>query len=84
MEHNPFEHESGELVSISSGLVADSSVTCDLAVEKGIQSKKEMEGKDFRTLKLKRNNKVTPLASMNSGIKVQDNHVVINTQEFIP
>lgn len=72
MEHNQFKHGSGELVSIFWVLVADSSVTCDLAVEKGMQSIKEMEGKVFSILKLKWKNKVMPLALMNAGIKIGD------------
>ena len=81
-EHNPFCHESGELVSLSSGLVGDASVTCDKAKDMGEQSMRGMTGQNFGTIKIKRKFKVTPLATVSSAIKLGGDTVIVNTQQL--
>lgn len=82
MEHNPFFHESGELVSLSSGLVGDASVTCDKAKDLGEQSMREMIGNNFGSITIKRKFKVKSLATVNSAIKLGDDTVIVNTQQL--
>lgn len=81
-QHNPFDQSREELISLSSGLVADSDIDCFQAQEKGHAAMSELVGKDFGSVTVKRKNKVTNFASMNIAIKVRGNNVYINTQQL--
>lgn len=80
-QHNPFT-VSGNLVSISSGVVGDNTVTCDLAVEKGTDSMATLMGKTFHEVVIPRKARVVPLASMTSSVTVRGKIVPINVQQL--
>lgn len=82
LQHTPFRQESGELINIASGLVADDTVTCDQAIEKGMASLRAKEGEDFSTVVIRRKDKVTPLAVMTSGIIINNEVVTVKTQQL--
>lgn len=80
-QHNPFNKESGELVSLSSGFISDESVNCDIAYEIGCAAMKKMAGKPFGTLTLKRKDMVkTQLA--HTQIKVRSKEIAVNSQQL--
>lgn len=45
-QHSPFHQESGELINIDSGMVADDKVTCDQPIENPVYFT-ATEGKEF-------------------------------------
>ncbi|KAG1664344.1 hypothetical protein GQR58_019848 [Nymphon striatum] len=51
-------YDTDRLVSLSTGIVADTSVNCDNAVELGLKAASEMAGKKFTEIKLCRNDKI--------------------------
>ncbi|KAE8747077.1 hypothetical protein FOCC_FOCC006215, partial [Frankliniella occidentalis] len=82
--HPPFEERPQDmLVSLSTGIVADSSINCDMAWEIGFKSMKSMHGQNFADLKLKRKDKVKSLAAMTSNIKIAEEEVTINPNQLL-
>lgn len=69
--HPPFPIHN-KVVSISTGVVGDKSINCYKAGEVGKIGMKLMIGNNFKDVKLKRTNRVLPLATGNSAIKVHD------------
>ncbi len=80
--HNPFEYKD-KLVSIFTGVEADSSINCDDAVAIGSKQQMEMMGKNFADLKLQRKNRVKPLSAMRSTVKIRNEPVVVNEQQML-
>ena len=81
-QHNPFNQRCENLVSLSSGLVADHTIDCDQALQKGLRSMSSMVGNNFCEIVIRRNNKVKAMSSMNSSIKVRENIVAVNPQQL--
>ena len=75
--HDPFP-EVKEIISIASGVVGDNKINCHKAREVGIASMSKMTGETFNNIKLKRADKVLPLLTMSSTIKVHDEKVPID------
>lgn len=67
--HDPFP-EIKSLMSISTGVIADESINCHKAFEKGTASMKTIEGKNFKELQLSRKNRVVPLRAMKATAKI--------------
>ena len=63
-----------EIISIASGIVGDNKINCHKAREVGIAAMSKMTGETFN-IKLKRADKVLPLLTMSSTIKVHDEKV---------
>lgn len=82
MMHEPFSAARSELISLSTGIVADDSINCASAVECGMAALKRMVGKSFEDIHLKRSDKVLSLATMNSAVKVNDDVVVVDTMQL--
>lgn len=80
--HEPFSVTRSELISLSTGIVADDSINCASAIECGMAAMKRMVGKTFEDIHLKRSDKVLSLASMNSAVKVNDDLVVVDTMQL--
>lgn len=76
-EHPPFP-ETTDLMSLSTGVVADERINCHLSKEMGMKGIQRIVGGDFQAVKFKRSERVQPLAIMNSSIQIQDRAVVIN------
>ncbi|KAG1677542.1 hypothetical protein GQR58_013879 [Nymphon striatum] len=77
--HPPFVgYEKDRLVSLSTGIVADTSVNCDNAVELGLNAASEMAGKKFTTIKLRRNDKVKTIGAQNKTLKVRGQNIKVN------
>ncbi|KAB0797138.1 hypothetical protein PPYR_08132 [Photinus pyralis] len=67
---NPFNPDIKELMSISSGVVANSDVNCDKAAEIGEKVISRIIGTNYNVLRLKRNDKVRSLLSGSSSVKI--------------
>lgn len=76
-EHPPFP-ETTELISLSTGVIADERINCHLSKEIGMKGIERIVDSDFEAVKFKRSERVQPLAIMNSSIQIQDRAVVIN------
>ena len=70
--------EKNELVSIATGEVADGLVNCDSAYEIGAKAAEQVTGKDFPSVKLKRNDKVVSFNFHKQKVTVRVKTVVIN------
>lgn len=83
-EHPPLQDRPpGQLVSLSTGLIADDSVNCDNALEVGKKCMALMIGHNFADVKLKRSLRVKPLASMSSVVKINEEDVVMDTMQLL-
>ena len=77
--HPPFvRHESDILFSVATGIVADVSVNCGIALQIGQCSMKKMIGNACSEFTLHRKDKVKSLATMNNTIKLNREDTVIN------
>lgn len=75
---NPFNPDINELMSINSGVVANSDVNCDKAAEIGEKVINRIIGTNYSNLHLKRNDRVKPLLSGISSIKIKDREITVN------
>ncbi|KAJ8888031.1 hypothetical protein PR048_007516 [Dryococelus australis] len=69
------------LDSISSGVVGDSMVSCDLAIEKGKECMGAVRGRTFPDIVIRRITRFIPLGTM-SSIKVRGNVIPINALQL--
>ncbi|GBM87392.1 hypothetical protein AVEN_168640-1 [Araneus ventricosus] len=76
-KHSPF-NQSEELISLSSGIVADDRVNCDSAEELGENAAKGIVGKRFAEVTLKRKVQVFTLAAMENTKLIDTDAVVFN------
>ena len=82
--HNPFDPKyQHQLISVFTGISADETINCDRAYEVGSELQKEMVGKNFAELTLKRSAKVLPISAMTSTIKVRGEAVVVDQQQML-
>lgn len=65
-------------MSIASGIVGDKKINCHNAREVGIISMNKMIDQTFNNIKLKRVDKVLPLLTISSTVKVYDEKVTID------
>ena len=65
-------------MSISTGIVADSSVNCDDAVQVGLTAIAKMMGKTYAKLTLRRKDKVKSFGAMKNTVRVRGEDVVVN------
>ena len=82
VEHPPFQFESNNLISLSTGVVGGETISCDSAVDCGLKAMKNMIGKTFSNVVLRRKDKVMPLSSANSGVKVRGEYIAINYMQL--
>jgi len=66
------------LMSIATGISGNDNVNCHKAYEIGIYLVNTMVGNNFHDIKLKRSSKVTNLASITSGVKINEKIIKIN------
>ncbi|KAF4524952.1 hypothetical protein B566_EDAN014133 [Ephemera danica] len=69
---NPFICSSEHLISLSSGVAADSTVNCHNAREVGVDILLKKVGIEFSALKLQRKDRVKNLTSVASSIKIRE------------
>ena len=75
--HPPFAgYEADQLVSVSTGIVADESVNCDQAVEIGSKAASDMTSKKFANTALRRN-EVTTMGSKGKTVNVRGQQVEV-------
>ena len=74
----PFVLDLGLLVNIATGIVADSSVNCDNAVQIGQSAMIKMTGKTYANITLHCKEKVKPFSAMKNTINVRGEKVVFN------
>jgi len=75
--HDPFP-EIKKIMSIATGVVGDKTINCHNAREVGIASMNKIIGQTFNNIKFKRADKVLPLLTIVSTIKVPDEKVPID------
>lgn len=75
--YNPFPI-TDHIMSIFSGVIGDSKINCYKALEVGTILQNNAVGKDFASAKFQRKNKVLPLRSINSSIKVNEETITID------
>ncbi|GBL98626.1 hypothetical protein AVEN_19684-1 [Araneus ventricosus] len=80
-QHSPF-NQSVELISLSSGIVADGRVNCDSAEELGENAAKGIVGKRFADVTLKRKVQVFTLAAMENTKLIDTDPVVFNPNQL--
>ncbi|GBN22568.1 hypothetical protein AVEN_62206-1 [Araneus ventricosus] len=80
-QHSPF-NQSEELISLSSGIVADGRVNCDSTEELGESASKGIVGKRFADVTLKRNVEVLALAAMANTKIIDKDPVVFNPNQL--
>ena len=79
LSESPFDDCQPELmVSISTDIVADSSVNCDDAVQVGQTAIAKMMGKTYAKLTLRRKDKVKLFGAMKNTVRVRGEDVVVN------
>ncbi|KAG1653410.1 Alkaline phosphatase [Nymphon striatum] len=71
-------YDTDRLVSLSTGIVADTSVNCDNAVELGLKAASEMARKKFTEIKLRRNDMIETIGAQNKTIKVRGRNMRVN------
>lgn len=81
-QHNPFRNRCSDLVSLSTGIVAESNITCDMALEKGEILLQKTFGKNFADVVYTRKNKVIPIAAQMRSIKYNNETIIINSQQL--
>ena len=80
--HPPFAgYQPDRLVSISTGVVADTSVNCDNAVQIGQAAASKIAGKQFTEITLHRNDKLKTMGDKNS-INIRGQATVLNPTVF--
>ncbi|GBN22510.1 hypothetical protein AVEN_239308-1 [Araneus ventricosus] len=79
--HSPF-NQSEELISLSSGIVADDRVNCDSAEELGENAAKGIVGKRFADVTFKRKVQVFTLAAMENTKLINTDPVVFNPNQL--
>ncbi|KAL4105063.1 hypothetical protein QTP88_020338 [Uroleucon formosanum] len=75
--HNPFP-QTNKIMSISNGIIGNDEINCCDAYEIGKNLMNKMVGLKFDNFKFKRANRVLPLLSVKSSIKVYDHSVPID------
>ncbi|KMQ90383.1 hypothetical protein RF55_9871 [Lasius niger] len=82
--HFPFI-TSKNLISLSSGLIADDNIDCYKAKEIGKKSLEECikDGGTFGSLKLKRQNMAKSISSSINSVKIQDNVIQVDTMHLL-
>lgn len=75
--HDPFP-EVKKIMSIASEVVGDKTINCYNARKVGIVSMNKIIGQTFKNIKLKRADKVLPLLTISSTIKIHDEKVPID------
>lgn len=67
--HNPFPI-SDDIMFISTGVIGDEKINCHDSLEIDTKAMKDCVGDNFKDVKMKRANRICPLATVNSAIKV--------------
>ena len=81
--HAPFAgYDPDRLVSVSTGIVADTSVNCDNAVKLGLKAASEMSGKKFTNITLHRSDKVNPIGAKDRTVKIRGQQVEVNSTQL--
>ncbi|KAF0717775.1 Uncharacterized protein FWK35_00027380 [Aphis craccivora] len=75
--HPPFP-ETSQIMSISSGVVGNSTITCYDALRVGKRAMNSIVNMTFADIKLSRKDRAFPISSVCSSIKVHDEKVVVN------
>lgn len=79
-DHNPFKCT--EFMSLSSGIIACSSVNCDQACDIGANILNKNIGKKFTEIKCKRSENIKNFAQMSNKIKICQKYVDINPMQL--
>lgn len=79
--HPPFL-ELNEIISISTGVVGDTTINWHNAYEIGLIEMKKIIGQTYGTVKLKRSNMVLPIAIINSSIRIREEDIYKSTINF--
>jgi len=75
--HNPFP-TTNKIMSLATGIIGNDEINCHDAYNIGHISMENMVGQTFDNVKFKRSNRVLPLLSVNSSVKIHDCKVVVD------
>lgn len=75
--HDPFS-KINQILSIANGILGDDKINCYNAYETDLVLMKNMFGQNFNNIKLKRSDKVLPLLTANSCVKVHNTKIFID------
>lgn len=67
-----------QIRAIDSGIIGDDKINCHKAYEIGFISMKSMIGEQFDNVKLKRSNRVLPILTVPSSVKVHNKKVAVD------
>lgn len=73
-EHDPFIR-SQNLKALNTGIIADASIDCHKAIEKGSKAMAYMVGKDISKITLSRASRVRPLSAMKTTLHLQNDEL---------
>lgn len=70
--------ETSDIMSIATGVVGDTTITCYNAVAVGKQAMAKMADLDFSNIKLARKDRALPLSTVSSSIKINDEKIPVD------
>lgn len=80
--HNPFENNTAELRSLSTGLKAKDEVNCDRAVTIGWNLQKSLDNAHISEAKVKRSNQIRTIASSYNNVKVSGKTIDVDPSKL--
>lgn len=78
LSHPPFS-DNKEIMSLATGIIGDDKINCYKSYEIGLESMNAITGQTFSEVKLKRKNRVLPLATINSSVTIREDIVPVDT-----
>ena len=78
VSHPPLS-ENMEIMSLATGMIGDGKINCYKSYDIGLESMNAITGQNFSDVKLKRKNRVLPLATMNSSVTIREEIVPVDT-----
>ena len=80
--HSSYSQQTSQLIPLSICIIDDGDTNCDETVECGSLAIAHMFGKKFAYVKLKRNDKVNSLSSVNKCVKIRRDAIPVNPQQL--
>ena len=80
--HSPFHQTPTELISLSTGIVADDETNCEQAYEFGLSEMGKLTGQTFIDVHYSRKRRVKSLATSTMGVKLRNDVVDVNPQQL--
>ena len=82
IEHNPFDENTVQLRSLSTGLTAKDEVNCDQAIDIGLTLHRSLDNSHVSEAKIKRASQTRTIASCYTNIKVSGNVIDVDPSKL--